>query len=85
MTMTTERPEAPQPTPAEQRSALLRLVLIVMAGLMAAYVTGVTSTVLVVVAIIVMIMLHELGHFATAKLAGMKVTEDFLGFGPRLW
>ncbi|HUP68253.1 MAG TPA: M50 family metallopeptidase [Acidimicrobiales bacterium] len=83
--MTTERPEAPQPTPAEQRSALLRLVLIVVAGLVAAYVTGVTSTVLVVVAIIVMIMLHELGHFATAKWAGMKVTEYFLGFGPRLW
>ena len=37
------------------------------------------------VAIIVMIMLHELGHFLTAKWAGMKVTEYFLGFGPRLW
>ncbi len=32
-----------------------------------------------------MIMLHELGHFATAKWGGMKVTEYFLGFGPRLW
>ena len=30
-------------------------------------------------------MLHELGHFATAKWAGMKVTEYFVGFGPRLW
>ena len=32
-----------------------------------------------------MIMLHELGHFVMAKRAGMKVTEFFLGFGPRLW
>ena len=30
-------------------------------------------------------MLHELGHFATAKWSGMKVTEYFVGFGPRLW
>ncbi len=30
-------------------------------------------------------MLHELGHFVTAKWAGMKVTEFFVGFGPRLW
>ena len=26
-----------------------------------------------------------MGHFATAKWAGMKVTEYFVGFGPRLW
>ena len=40
---------------------------------------------MVIVALIVMIMLHELGHFVTAKWSGMKVTEYFLGFGPRLW
>ncbi len=76
---------APEPRPGEQRAALVRLGLIVVGGIAAAYLTGVTSTVLVVVAIIVMIMLHELGHFLTAKWAGMKVTEYFLGFGPRLW
>ncbi|MDP9071438.1 MAG: RIP metalloprotease [Actinomycetota bacterium] len=73
------------PTPEEQRAALLRLLLVVGAGILAAVVTGVTKTVLVVAAIIVMIMLHELGHFLTAKWAGMKVTEYFLGFGPRVW
>jgi membrane-associated protease RseP (regulator of RpoE activity) len=31
------------------------------------------------------VMLHEFGHFITAKRAGMKVTEYFVGFGPRLW
>jgi membrane-associated protease RseP (regulator of RpoE activity) len=39
----------------------------------------------VVFAIVVMIMLHELGHYLTAKWSGMKVTEYFLGFGPKLW
>ncbi len=35
--------------------------------------------------LVVIVMLHELGHFVTAKRAGMKVTEYFVGFGPRLW
>lgn len=39
----------------------------------------------VVLAIVVMITLHELGHYLTAKRAGMKVTEFFLGFGPKIW
>ena len=40
---------------------------------------------IVVLAVIGMIFLHELGHYLTARAAGMKVTEFFLGFGPRLW
>jgi membrane-associated protease RseP (regulator of RpoE activity) len=32
-----------------------------------------------------MVMLHEAGHYWAAKRAGMKVTEFFVGFGPRLW
>ncbi|WP_426573165.1 M50 family metallopeptidase [Aquihabitans sp. McL0605] len=40
---------------------------------------------IVVLAIVVMITLHELGHYLTAKRAGMKVTEFFLGFGPKIW
>lgn len=36
-------------------------------------------------ALVGMIFLHELGHFATARLTGMKATEFFLGFGPRIW
>jgi membrane-associated protease RseP (regulator of RpoE activity) len=41
--------------------------------------------VVVVWSVIVIVMLHELGHFATAKWSGMKATEFFVGFGPRLW
>lgn len=38
-----------------------------------------------VLALIFMIMFHEFGHYVAAKRFGMKVTEFFLGFGPRLW
>jgi membrane-associated protease RseP (regulator of RpoE activity) len=38
-----------------------------------------------VVALIGCILLHELGHFLAAKRAGMKVTQFFLFFGPRIW
>ncbi|HEY1635548.1 MAG TPA: M50 family metallopeptidase [Acidimicrobiales bacterium] len=71
--------------PAEQRRAAVRLLLVVGAGVAAAVLTGTTGTLVVVLAIVIMIMLHELGHFATAKWGHMKVTEYFLGFGPRLW
>ena len=38
-----------------------------------------------VVALLISVMLHELGHFLTARKFGMKVTEFFLGFGPKIW
>jgi membrane-associated protease RseP (regulator of RpoE activity) len=31
------------------------------------------------------VMLHESGHFVTAKAFGMKCTRYFIGFGPTLW
>jgi membrane-associated protease RseP (regulator of RpoE activity) len=31
------------------------------------------------------VFVHELGHFVTARITGMKATEFFLGFGPRLF
>jgi len=38
-----------------------------------------------VVGLVVSIFLHELGHFLTARWTGMKATQFFLFFGPRLW
>ncbi|HAP77501.1 MAG TPA: hypothetical protein DCR14_15650 [Acidimicrobiaceae bacterium] len=38
-----------------------------------------------VVGLAVSIILHELGHFWTARKSGMKATQFFLGFGPRVW
>ncbi|HEX3823286.1 MAG TPA: site-2 protease family protein [Mycobacteriales bacterium] len=37
------------------------------------------------VALILSVMLHEAGHFATAKAFGMKASRFFVGFGPTLW
>jgi membrane-associated protease RseP (regulator of RpoE activity) len=37
------------------------------------------------VALVVSVMLHETGHFVTAKRFGMKATQYFFGFGPTLW
>ena len=36
-------------------------------------------------ALLFSIMLHEFGHFATAKKFRMKVTQFFVGFGQTLW
>ncbi|MEM1334660.1 MAG: site-2 protease family protein [Actinomycetota bacterium] len=38
-----------------------------------------------VVGVVIAIFLHELGHFVTARWTGMKATQFFLFFGPRLW
>lgn len=38
-----------------------------------------------VVAILLMILIHEAGHFFTAKAFRIKVEEFFVGFGPKLW
>jgi RIP metalloprotease RseP len=46
---------------------------------------GGASLLVVVAAVILMIFLHELGHYMAAKRAGMLVTEFFLGFGPKIW
>jgi membrane-associated protease RseP (regulator of RpoE activity) len=38
-----------------------------------------------IVALLVSVMLHELGHFLTAKKFHMRVTQFFVGFGHTLW
>jgi membrane-associated protease RseP (regulator of RpoE activity) len=41
--------------------------------------------VIFIVALLFSVMLHETGHFVTAKKFGMKVTQYFVGFGATLW
>ncbi|MBT8197806.1 MAG: M50 family metallopeptidase [Acidimicrobiia bacterium] len=36
-------------------------------------------------AVILVVVIHEFGHFVAAKAFGMKATEAFFGFGPRIW
>jgi regulator of sigma E protease len=38
-----------------------------------------------VVAIGVLVAVHEFGHFSMARLCGVKVVRFSVGFGPRLW
>jgi membrane-associated protease RseP (regulator of RpoE activity) len=38
-----------------------------------------------VIALLTSVMLHELGHFLTARKFGMRVSEFFVGFGKRIW
>ena len=38
-----------------------------------------------IIALLLSVMLHEFGHYITAKRFGMKVSEFFLGFGQKLW
>jgi membrane-associated protease RseP (regulator of RpoE activity) len=73
------------PGASEGAGPLLRLAVVVVAGIALTVVFDAWPVLLVVLALVLMVMLHEFGHFATAKWSGMKVTEYFLGFGPRLW
>jgi len=62
-------------------------LLIVLLGLIVLAVLrpSTIDTLAIIFGIVALIMLHEAGHYFTAKRAGMKVTEYFLGFGPRVW
>jgi membrane-associated protease RseP (regulator of RpoE activity) len=46
---------------------------------------SVPAILLALVGLIVVIMIHELGHFLVARRFGFKIEEYFLGFGPKLW
>jgi membrane-associated protease RseP (regulator of RpoE activity) len=74
-------PAAPQGERPGSPLGLLALAgLVVLAGL-----RGGWPLLTMIAALVTMIFLHELGHYLTAKWAGMKVTEFFIGFGPRIW
>jgi membrane-associated protease RseP (regulator of RpoE activity) len=57
----------------------------VLVGLLAWLGTRNPWTLLFVVGLLVSVFLHEMGHYSTARLTGMKVTQFYMGFGPRIW
>jgi membrane-associated protease RseP (regulator of RpoE activity) len=94
MTLTTQEspaiptPAGSDPTEPERQGSTGQVVqlLVGLAVITALFLLlGWGALLLFIVILIAIVMLHELGHFATAKWAGMKVTEYFVGFGPRLW
>jgi membrane-associated protease RseP (regulator of RpoE activity) len=75
-----DRDEAETSTSDRWLGLVLLAAAIIGLGLLA----GVHALVMVL-AIVVSIFLHELGHYLVARWTGMKVTEFFIGFGPKLW
>ena len=59
--------------------------LAVIAGLLVLLYTWSTWAFLFVIGLLISIFLHEMGHFVTARLTGMKATQFFLFMGPKLW
>ncbi len=81
--------EEPVTTPPDVQSAdrrkLFMLGGIFVGGIVLSVLTGKFGLAAFILAFIAIVMLHEFGHFVAAKKSGMKVTEFFFGFGPRLW
>ena len=83
-------PQAPVPVELHDkvkstRRAVAELVGVALLVTLVAIATGTTDLLIVIACVMVIVMVHELGHFLAAKRGGMKVTEYFVGFGPRLW
>ena len=71
-----------------RRDNLLSLVPVVVGAVALAWILGLVGgwpLPVMVYAILIMVMVHEFGHFIMAKRAGMLVTDFFVGFGPVLW
>ena len=80
-----QKRESAGPETIDNHERLVRLGYFVAVVLILAIVTGFSPFLGVIAALIAIVMIHEFGHFVTAKWAGMKVSEYFFGFGPRLW
>jgi membrane-associated protease RseP (regulator of RpoE activity) len=77
--------DRPRPEGQSARADLIRMAVAIVAVVGLGYAAGYGETVLLVLALIACIVAHEFGHYLAAKRAGVKVTEFFVGFGPRLW
>jgi membrane-associated protease RseP (regulator of RpoE activity) len=73
-------------TEVSSRRATVGLFAVILLVVLAAVLRpSIRMTVLIAFGLVLTIMLHEAGHLIGAKRGGMKATEFFLGFGPRLW
>ncbi|HEX2119605.1 MAG TPA: M50 family metallopeptidase [Acidimicrobiales bacterium] len=91
MTQTSPTPtidEQVMPDPDVQRAEKRKLAMlagILVGGVTLSVLTDTFPVVAFCLAMVAVVMLHEAAHFVAAKLSGMKATEFFFGFGPRLW
>lgn len=73
-----------EPREGEKRSSSIAIGIVILGLLVWLGVSNPWSLVFVV-GLIVSVFLHEVGHFVTARRTGMKVTQFFMGMGPRIW
>ena len=73
--------EQTQDTPSRSARLTGLLLLVLLVWLAVAN----TWTFVFVLGLLVSVFLHEVGHFATARWTGMKATQFYMGFGPRVW
>src|ERR1700722_9006826 len=78
-------PEPDSPPEDANPSRVMQLIIALVLITAAFIALGWGYLLLFIAILFAIVMLHEFGHFITAKHAGMKVTEYFVGFGPRLW
>jgi len=45
----------------------------------------ITTVLIFLIVLAIVVLVHELGHFVTAKKLGMKIYEFGIGFPPRIW
>ena len=69
---------------SQESNSRLGVIIVLALFVLLAISTGFAG-VIVVVSLVAMLFLHELGHYLAARRAGMKVTEFFIGFGPKIW
>lgn len=60
----------------------LTIMLALVASLL---VSGARGETLAMMILLSLILLHEAGHYAVARIVGMRVEQFFVGFGPVVW
>lgn len=74
----------PTPRDENRRRRSVGAAFVILGLLVWLGISNIWSLVLVV-GLLVSVFLHEIGHFVTAGWAGMKRTQFFMGFGPKVW
>ena len=84
-----EQPEVREPSPGgKPQLRNLITAVFVLIGLVIAYFMAqqaVVSALLFIGILVVLVVVHEAGHFFTAKWFGVQVHEFGVGFPPRVW
>ncbi len=74
-----ESSDSPQVAPSGRLTGFVMLALLVWLAFVNIW------TFAFVAGLLISVFLHEVGHFSTARWTGMKTTQFYMGFGPRVW